>query len=213
MGYRIEDGKGSRSKACVFENRLRTFAVEASLMNHVSAEVNKIPAVDPVTGVYDIRVVTPVAGSGMSLIYVANNDPDHYLNVDRIFTNASESAATLPNTSTYVSIIMGSALTAGTGTTLAVDNLNQSIVNVQPLITVLNGATTSGGVESSRRYLSSNRVYFNEPLAQKSDGIILGKGNSMEIFLSTLSSTTIEVDMRFAMIPPEDIGLKTTGTR
>lgn len=207
MGYRIEDGKGSRSRAAVFEGRTRTLAVESSLMAHISAEANETDA-SPIEGVFDIRAFSSVAGSGGSLIYMVNNDPDNFVVIDRMYTNAIVSNAALPDASTYISIIMGSAFTAGTGTPLKSFNTNQSIIDVQPQITLLNSATTSGGVENSRRYVNISRVYFQEPVIQKVDGIILGAGSTFELFLATLSSTTVEVDMRFAMTSPDDLGFK-----
>lgn len=212
MGYRIEDGKGSRSRTSVFENRTRTLAVENSLLNHISSEINEIPhPIAPTVGVYDTRVITSVAGSGASLLYLVNNDPDNFVLIDRMYSNTIVSATTLPDTSTYIQILYGRAFTAGTGTAIIARNTNQSVIDVPPQVNLLNGATTSGGVENSRRYLNISRVYFQEPVIQKSDGIILGTGNSMEIFLSTLTSTTIELDMRFAMSNPDDLGFADIG--
>ena len=208
MPYRIEDGKGSRDRAAVFTGRTRTLAVSASLMNHISSEINENDNVPPIIGVYDISTTTFVAGSGSSQIYLVNDDPVNYVNIDRIFTGAIASSTTLPDTSTYLTVRMGSTFAAGTGTVLPAINLNKSIINVQPQITVLTGATTSGGVETLRRYPTINRVYRQEVIPQKSDGIILGTGNSIEIFLSTLTSTTVSVEMRFAMVDPSDLGLQ-----
>jgi hypothetical protein len=206
MGYRLEDGKGSRDRAHVLENRLRVFAASVSLVNHYSGEPTEGEAVVPTTGMFDARVVTSVAGSGSSLIYLANNSIDNFIVIDRMYTNTIVSATTLPDTSTYIRVLMSRSLTPGTGTTISAINTNRAIGFIQPDISLLNGATTSGGVESSRRYANTSRVYFQEPIIQKSDGIILGKGNSIEFFLATLSSTTIEVGMRFAVVTTEDVG-------
>lgn len=205
MPYRIEDGKGSRNRTSVFEGRVATFAVESSLLNHVSSEANETNS-PPIEGTFDIRAFSSVAGSGGSLIYMVNNDPNNFVIIDRIYTNAIISSATLPDASTFIQVLMARTFTAGTGTPIRSLNTNQSIIGVQPQITLLNGATTAGGVENSRRYININRVYFQEPIIQKSDGIILGRGNSFELFLATRSSTTIELDMRFAIAGPDDLG-------
>lgn len=207
MSYRIEDGKGSRNRAGVIEGRVRTFAASVSLINHISEEPLEGEAVIPTTGMYDVQTLTSVAGSGASLIYLANNSTNNFVVIDRMYTNAIVSATTLPDTSTYIQVLMGSAFTPGTGTPIFMVNTNQAIVDIQPDVTMLNTATTSGGVELSRRYLNISRVYFQEPIIQKSDGILLGKGNSMEFFLKTLTSTTVEVNMRFGVVPKEDVGL------
>jgi hypothetical protein len=175
------------------------------LINHWSGEPTEGEAVIPTTGTFDTRVYTDVAGSGMSLVYMVNNSTDNFVIIDRFFTEAVTCATPTPDTSTYVSIIMGSALSPGTGTLITAINTNRAIGFIQPDITLLNGATTSGGVESERRYLNINRVYEQEMIRQKSDGIVLGKGNSFEAFLNTLSSTAISVDMRFAVVSKEDV--------
>jgi hypothetical protein len=177
------------------------------LINHISGEPTEGESIIPTTGVYDVQAVTSVAGSGGSLIYLVNNNINNFIIVDRMYTNAIVSATTLPDTSTYVQVLMGSVLTPGTGTPIFMVNTNQAIVDIQPDVTMLNAATTSGGVELSRRYPSISRVYFQEPIIQKSDGIILGKGNSIEFFLASLTSATVEVNMRFGVIPKEDAGL------
>lgn len=208
MPYRFEDGKGSRDRAAVFGNRLRTLSTEVSLMNHISAEVNEhTEIIIPVIGTFDLRTAVSANGSGVSLLFLRNDDSTNFINVDRVFTGVVATSATLPDPNTYISILFGSTVAVGTGTTLKVDNTNQSIINVQPIATMLTGATTSGGVESLRRYLTLNRVYRQELIPQKSDGIILGTGNSMEVFLFTTSSTTIEVSFRFAMVDPDDLDL------
>lgn len=205
MGYRIEDGKGSRSRTAVFENRTRTLSTVTSLMNHISSAVSE-PGMHPtITGIFESIALSSVAGSGGSLIYLVNNDPVNFVIIDRIITNTFISSATLPNASTFIQVLMSSTFTPGTGIPIIVDNTNQSIVNVQPNATILHGATTSGGVELSRRYVNISRVYFQEPIIQKSDGIILGKGNSIELFLSTNASTSIEVNMRFAVADPDNL--------
>jgi hypothetical protein len=202
--YRIEDGKGSRNRTQIFQHRLRTLATSVSLINHFSQEPTEGEAVIPTTGVFDARVLSEVAGSGASLMYLVNNSPDNFIVIDRVYTNEIICATPTPDTSTYVSIIMGSAITPGTGTLITTINTNRAIGFIQPDITLLNGAITSGGVESERRYINPARVYGQEMLPQKEDGIILGKGNSIEFFLNTLSSTTISTDMRFAVVTMED---------
>ena len=207
MGYRVEDGKGSRNRTQILEGRIRVFAASVSLINHLSGEPLEGEAIIPTTGMYDVQTVTSVAGSGASLIYLVNNSTDNFVIIDRMYTNTIVSATTLPNTSTYIQVLMGSVLTPGTGTPIFMVNTNQAIVDIQPDVSMLNVATTSGGVELSRRYLNIGRVYFQEPIIQKSDGILLGKGNSMEFFLQTLTSTTVEVNMRFGIVGKEDVGL------
>lgn len=205
MPYSLEDGKGSRNRANVFENRVKALATSVSLMNHISNEGLEEEPSTPLVGVYESRTFSSVAGSGASLLYLVNNDPDNFVIVDRIFTNAIISAATLPDASTVIQVLMGRTFTAGTGTKVFVNNANEAIANIQPNITLLNGATTTGGVELSRRYINIARVYYQEPITQKSDGIILGMGNSIEIFLATTASTTVDVNMRFAVASPDDM--------
>jgi hypothetical protein len=206
MGYRIEDGTGSRNKANIFENKVREFAASVSLINHLSGEPIEGEQVVPTTDVYESRTISYVAGSGGSLIYLVNNSPSNFVVVDRTYTNEILPSSGLPNTSTYVQVLMSRVFTAGTGTQIVAVNSNRAIPDIQPDITLLNGATTSGGVELSRRYLNINKVYFQEPIVQKSDGIVLGKGNTIELFLATLTSATVETNMRFAVVTKEDLG-------
>jgi hypothetical protein len=180
------------------------FAVSVPLINHYAGEPIEGEAVIPTTGMFDTRAFSDVAGSGMSLLYLVNNSPDNFVIIDRCYTSEAVSAATLPDTSTYVSMMMGSTFTPGTGTPITAINTNRAIGFIQPDITLLNGAITSGGVESERRYVNTSRVYEQEIVPQKSDGIILGKGNSIEFFLNTLSSIAISIDMRFAVVTKED---------
>jgi hypothetical protein len=141
---------------------------------------------------------------------IINNDPRNFVVIDRIFTNGIVSSITLPDTSTYISVRMGGTYLQGTGVGISViaENTNQSVINIQPDISLLTEAKTSGGVECMRRYIEFNRPYFQEIIPQKSDGIILGKGNTTEVYLSTLSSTTVEVSMRFAVIQPFSLPFK-----
>lgn len=198
MPFKLEDGKGSRFRAGVVVNRLKTSAVSVSPANYVSQE--PIENNNPNVGVYEVRAVSSVAGSGSSLIYLVNNNPVNLVLIDRIYTNEILSAISLPDSSTYISVIMRSVFASGTGTSLFSVNVNNAIADIQPNVTILNGAVTSGGVESYRTYLNTNRVYFQEPLPQKVDGIILATGNSIELFLNTLSSTTIETNMRYMLM-------------
>ncbi len=205
MPYRVEDGKGSRSRSEVTENKIREFAVSVPKTNYMAGETIEREFVVPSTGIYDVAVVSSVAGSGGSLLYLVNNDPDNFVIVDRIYSNPVVSATTLTDTSTYIQILMGSILTSGTGSILYANNTNQAIVDIQPNVTMLNGAVTSGGAELSRKYPNTNRVYFQEQIFQESDGIILGKGNSIELFLATTSSTYIDVSLRFGMMSRDNM--------
>jgi hypothetical protein len=206
MAFKIEDGMGSRNRASIFNDRLRTFSTETSLIGHTSAERSSPLPHETIIGTFEARISSSVAGSGGSLLYFVNNDTRHFVIVDRIFITEVSCAIQTPDPNVYVSLLMNSTVDINTGTSLIAYNTNQSIINIQPDITILNGATTSGGVESMRKYLNISNPYPRELVVQKSDGIIIGNQNAMEVRLISNASANISTSMRFCVMNIEKMG-------
>lgn len=203
MGISIEDpntGEGAQ----VTDNRLRTFSVQDSLMNHLSVEVDHQTVYD-VFGTISITSGTTGVSGGV-VLFVQNSDPTRFLVVDRIYVQVV-TLATLAQTSTYFSVGFGRIFTSG-GTVLTPVNENRFTTNTANA-TVVNSATLLGltgtFIEALRVYPQNGPVV--EIVPQGEDGIILARGNSVEVdFASAIGSGVALVCMRFAQNLPGHMG-------
>lgn len=206
MGIQIEDGLGSGEMAEVFDNRLRTFAVQDSLMNHISAESEHQTVYDAFGTIVIASGVTGVSGG--VVLFVQNNDPVRFLVVDRIYVQVAQPAAVLPLQSTYFSVGFGRTYTSG-GTTITPVNENRFTKNVA-VVTAVNSTALLGltgtFTESMRFYPQGGPVF--EIVPQGADSIILTRGNSIEVDFSSglLGSGVALAVMRFAQILPGHMG-------
>ena len=202
MGQIIEDGKGSINKVEIMEDRLRTFSVQDSLMNHDSV-VHK--------NVFDSRAVTSITDVGVvrNLQSLINFDLYNAILIDRIYINTIASSTTLPNSSTFVTICIGRSGTGGT--IINTQNENKCVLDIQPNIQLRTNEVQTAvvGTEMYRVYPELGEV--KEMLPQNSDGIILppgiitGSNNTIQIWASTSNSTTIESFMKFVVGFSEDL--------
>lgn len=176
-------------------------------MNHLSVEEEH-------QTVFDIEgTITLASGvtnvSGGVVIFVQNNDPSKFLVVDRIYVQTAQQGVTLPQTSSYFSVGFGRTYTSG-GNTITPVNENRFTTNTA-LVTAVNSVTLLGVTgtftESLRSYPDSTGRVF-EIVPQGSDGIILTRGNSIEIDINAgiLNSGTAYAAMRFAMVLPGHMG-------
>lgn len=207
MGIVIEDGLGSGECAEVFDNRLRTFAVQDSLMNHISTDPEH-------QTVYDV-IGTVVIASGMTgvsggvVLFVQNNDTTRFLVVDRIYLQVATPVAVLPMTSTYFSLGFGRTYMSG-GAALATVNENRFTTNIA-IVTSVNSTGVilglTGTVTEAMRFYPQGGPVF-EMVPQGSDSIILTRGNSVEVDFNAglLGSGIALAVMRFAQILPGHMG-------
>lgn len=213
MGYRIEDGRGARLKAELIENRLRTIAIGASLMNHISQdEVTSGPI-----GVYSSRANALIsAGSGIPVQYILNNDPLNVMIIDRIYINAYHTAGTLPDSKVFVDICCSPPLppiTFGGAVPIQFvnENLNNFKTNTPPNATLLATAGISTANLSTVPVI--NRMYPTlgdniEMIRQGSDPLILGLNEVMLLVANNLSAADFNIDtfVKFAMYPLRNMG-------
>jgi hypothetical protein len=208
MGITIEDGLGTGELAEVFDNRLRTFAVQDSLMNHLSVEPEHQTVFDTVGSIVVGSGVT--ATSGGVVLFVQNNDPARFLIVDRIYVQVAQPvAAALPQTSTFFSIGFGRTyLSGGAGLTVVNENrfttntANATVVNAAGALLGVTGSFT----EALRFYPQAGPVF--EIVPQAGDSIILTRGNSIEVDFNAglLGSGIAMAVMRFAQVLPGHMG-------
>lgn len=190
----------------VFDNRLRTFSVQDSLMNHLSVE-NEHQTVYDAMGVIVITSGTTGVSGGV-VLFVQNNDPTRFLLVDRIYVQVAQPATVLPLASTYFSVGFGRTYTSG-GTTITPVNENRFTTNIA-IVTSVNSTTLLGltgtFTEALRFYPQSGPVF--EIVPQGSDSIILTRGNSIEVDFSSglLGSGVALAVMRFAQALPGHMG-------
>lgn len=207
MGIVIEDGMGTGELAEVFENRLRTFSVQDSLMNHTSIDSDHQTVFDTFGTIVVVSGMTGVSAG--IILFVQNNDPTRFLVVDRIYIQVAQPvAAALPQTSTYFSVGFGRIFTSG-GTVLTPVNENRFTTNVANVTAVNSTAllgVTGTFTEAMRFYPQSGPVF--EIVPQGADSIILVRGNSIEVDINAglLGSGTALAVMRFAMILPGHMG-------
>jgi hypothetical protein len=191
----------------VFDNRLRTYAVQDSLMNHISIEEDHQTVYDVVGTVIITSGTTGVSGG--VVIFVQNNDPNRFLVVDRIYVQVAQPAAVLPIPGTFFTVGFGRTYLSG-GTALTAVNENRFTTNTAIATTVnstgaLLGLT--GTVTEAMRFYPSGGPVF-EIVPQGSDSIILTRGNSIEVDFTSglLGSGTALAVMRFAQILPGHMG-------
>jgi hypothetical protein len=207
MGITIEDGLGSGELAEVFDNRLRTFAVQDSLMNHLSVEPEHQTVFDAIGTIVVASGVTGVSGG--VVLFVQNNDPTRFVIVDRIYVQVAQPASVLPLTSTYFSVGFGRTYTSG-GNVIATVNENRFTTNVS-VVTAVNSTGAVLGLtgtftEALRFYPQSGPVF--EIVPQAGDSIILTRGNSIEVDFNSglLGSGIAMAVMRFAQVLPGHMG-------
>jgi hypothetical protein len=207
MGITIEDGLGSGEMAEVFDNRLRTFAVQDSLMNHLSVEPEHQTVYDAFGTIVIASGITGVSGG--VVLFVQNNDPVRFLIVDRIYVQIAQPAAVLPLQSTYISVGFGRTYLSG-GNVITPVNENRFTTNVA-IATVANSTGAILGLtgtftEALRYYPQGGPVF--EIVPQAGDSIILTRGNSIEVDLSAglLGSGVALAVMRFAQVLPGHMG-------
>lgn len=206
MGIIIEDGLGTGECAEVFDNRLRTFAVQDSLMNHLSADPEHQTVYDAFGTIVITSGVTGVSGG--VVLFVQNNDPVRFLVVDRIYLQVAQPAAVLPLQSSYFSVGFGRTFTSG-GNVITPVNENRFTTNAA-VATVVNSVSLLGltgtFTEALRFYPQGGPVF--EIVPQGNDSIILTRGNSIEVdFNSGLLGSGIALAvMRFAQVLPGHMG-------
>lgn len=195
MPYILEDGQGSRNKTAVFANKIRAFADEVSLMNHISSENETV---------FTIRSTTDsTIGTTNDAIDFVNTDPTLLIVVDRIYVQVFSSGVSLPtpnfNIAAYV--INASAI-AGNIPYIPV-NENQSVTN-PPNVSFGTSFTI---------FTRLNTVFPSlgdtiELIPQSSNGIILGFMNGIDIssFNATGTHVLYESFIQFAMVPPGNMG-------
>lgn len=198
---------GTGELAEVFDNRLRTFAVQDSLMNHMSAETEHQTVYDSFGTIVIASGITGVSGG--VVLFVQNNDPTRFLVVDRIYVQIAQPATVLPLQSSYFSVGFGRTYTSG-GNVIAAVNENRFTTNTA-VATVVNSTGAVLGLtgtftESMRFYPQSGPVF--EIVPQGSDGIILTRGNSIEVDFNAglLGSGIALAVMRFAQVLPGHMG-------
>jgi hypothetical protein len=208
MGIVIEDGLGTGECAEVFDNRMRTFAVQDSLMNHLSSDPEH-------QTVYDV-LGTIVIASGVSstsggiVLFVQNNDATRFLVVDRIYVQVAQPAAVLPLQGTFFTVGFGRTYLSG-GTALNMVNENRFTTNAAVATAVnVNGAALlglTGTVTEALRFYPQGGPVF-EIVPQGSDAIILTRGNSIEVDFTAglLGSGVALAVMRFAQVLPGHMG-------
>lgn len=207
MSIQIEDGLGTGELAEIFDNRLRTFAVQDSLMNHISAEPEHQTVYDAFGTIVIASGVTGVSGG--VVLFVQNNDPTRFLVVDRIYVQVAQPATVLPLTSTYFSVGFGRTFTSG-GNVITPVNENRFTTNTAVATTVNSTGAILGltgtFTEALRFYPQSGPIF--EIVPQGSDAIILTRGNSIEVDFNAglLGSGVALAVMRFAQILPGHMG-------
>src|SRR3972149_8600985 len=179
MGLQIEDGTGSGTLVQVSDNRLRAFAVNVPLTNHISVEATNQ------TVFTAIGTATVVSGTTV-LLHVINNDPSNLLVMDRVVVQGTNLGG-IPTSGTYFSLGYGRTVTSG-GTSITPVNLNRTAVNVANVTaTASNPNMTGTFVESNRWLVQANGTAF-ELIHSASDDIILGRANTVEVQLNSNTS-------------------------
>lgn len=192
MAYKISDGKGSINKPKVIERRLREWAASISLMNYVSAGKSRS---------FTLRNNTSGKGT-MTIISLANGDPENIVVIDSIITQITSSGYTLPTDSITIDMKLPRDIQTLTTQLYPIPD-NQS----NKRLPMIFDYSLSGSFQ-----LPTIRVSYPslgvpiEIISQKSDGLVLGYEQGMAIFLSNgndppfgiISTSTF---MRFALIP------------
>ena len=203
MGLQIEDGTGSGQLVEVSDNRLRAFAVNVSLTNHLSLEQAN-QTVFTVVG-------TAVIVSGTTVVlHVINNDPSDMLVIDRVAVQAIPSIisgpGSAPSSGTYFSLGYGRTVTSG-GTVVTPINLNRTATKVANVTATSSNPNMTGTFVESHRWLVQGSGAAFELITPASNDIILGRANTVEIqYNSTITSATMLTIFKFFMTTPEHMG-------
>jgi hypothetical protein len=193
MAYKIDDGKGSTSKPKVFDKRIREFAASLSLMNYVSAGKSRS---------FTLRNNTSGKGS-MTIIALANGDPNNLVVIDSIIVQITSSGYTLPNETINIGMRLPQDIqTLTTQLHPIVDNQSNIIL---PMIFDYSLSSSFQTPTIIVSYPSLGNPI--EIIPQNSDGLILGYEQGMAIILLNgndppFAIITTNTFMRFAMIPP-----------
>lgn len=198
MGIMIEDGTGSGKLAQVSDERLRTFAVSSSLTNHISA------GHDNQTVFTAIGTATVVSGTTV-LLHVINNDQSNLLVLDRVTVQASGLGGTLPLSGTYFSLGYGRTVTSG-GTAITPVNLNRTATNAANVTATSSNPNMTGTFVESHRWLVQSNGQVFELITPKSDDIMLGRSNTVEVQLNSNTSGNVLTIFKFFMTTPEHMG-------
>lgn len=196
MGLQIEDGTGSGELAEVSDNKLRVFAVNDSLTNHISVD-SANQTVFIATG-----TATVVSGTVVAL-HIINNDPSNLLVIDRVYVQGVGMGG-LPTSTAFFSLGYGRTVTSGI--TVTPVNLNRTATKVANVTaTTSNPNITGTFVESHRWFVQANGQAF-ELIPAGTDDIILGRSNTVEIQLSSQTSGSILTVFKFFMTTPTHMG-------
>ena len=197
MGLQIEDGTGSGQLAQVSDNRLRAFAVNVSLTNHISVET------DEQTVFTAVGTATVVSGT-VVVLHVINNDSSNLLVLDRLYVQGVGMGG-LPVSTAFFSLGYGRTVTSG-GTSVTPINQNRTATKVANVTTTASNPNMTGTfVESHRWFVQANGEAF-ELINPASNDIILGRSNTVEIQLSSQTSGTVLTVMKFFMTNPDHMG-------
>lgn len=189
MGYIIEDGRGSVSKAEVSENRLRTFSVQDSLVNHQST-VHK--------QVYVVRSLFATGPSLKRILIIQNKDQNKLLVIDRVYVQL------LARGSPVLAIDLIKLIVGNIGPSVplrTITNENKSVIDILPNVIVSSGFGTDIGGPFNFAVEIGRLGDILELLPPNSDGIVLGFDKSMLVVMTgTSTNTRVEATARFFMI-------------
>ena len=202
MGIVITDGQETGINVEVFENRARTFSVQNSLINYISIEKGQV---------FDIATRFGGNASGVSTetsLFIQNIDL-RFLVVDRIYIHGINTSV---SSSSFFSLGFGRTLNSGAVNIFAINENNTrslgigSNINSGTVIALTGGFYSGTFIEALRCYEMQSGNFYFEMIPQNSDGIILGRGNSIEIQHTTSGGGNYLVGMRFALVEPGDMG-------
>lgn len=197
MGLQIEDGTGSGTLVQVSNNRLRAFAVNVSLTNHISLDQ------DNQTVFSTIGTATVVSGTTV-LLHIINNDPSNLLVIDRVIVQGTNLGG-VPTSGTYFSLGYGRTVTSG-GTALTPVNLNRTATKVANVTATASNPNMTGTFVESHRWLVQGNGQAFEIIPVGTNDIILGRSNTVEIQLNSNTSGNILTNFKFFMTTPEHMG-------
>lgn len=201
MGLQLEDGLNTGVAVEVFDDRLRRFSVQDSLMNQQSLENGTV---------FECSTTQSTSFSGVvngSLFLLQNNDPSRNMVIDRLSLMSAAATGTIG--STYFSVGFGRTLASG-GANVTVINENQGVVVSKPFLAKLNPFVVGTFVEAMRWYppTTPDLMFPFDIIPQGSDGIILSFNRSIELTATDVDPNfpQIVVYTRFALIPNEQMG-------
>jgi hypothetical protein len=193
MGLVIEDGKGSgRSAEVNSENRLKTVAENHSLQYHVSsnnAQAYQVQGID-----------TGITAKTQTILHVKNdsNTKDMVLTYIRMQPVCT---GTVPAVGIYFEVGVGETIASG-GTVITPVNMNQSSGNTADVVAT-GIDPTMGGIFTvvDTQYVESN----GKEIAYNKEGtIVLGKGDTCSVRLTTTGTGEAKARISFLMIDKEE---------